>query len=99
MRGSVPEVEESENGLSLLDTYSVLMGKDIYSAVWTTGESTIYGKEVALYDAQFYLLLTGCGDKIYYNRVRNLALKKEGLPTTLNYISTSNSTYFKSPNY
>lgn len=64
--GSVLGAEEPGNGFSLLDNYSVLTGEDIYYAAWVAGEPTEYtnedGEDVEVYDAQLYLLASGCAD-------------------------------------
>lgn len=64
--GTVMGVEEPDDGLTLRDNSAVLTGDDLYYASWSAGDSVAYvnedGKEVALYDAQLYLLLFGCAD-------------------------------------
>lgn len=67
MLGPVLGAEAPGNGFSLLSDYSVLTGEDIYYAAWVAGEPEAYvnedGEEVALYDAQLYLLAAGYPDE------------------------------------
>lgn len=66
MLGSVLGVEEPGNGLVLLDNNAALSYQDIHYATWAVGDPSPYtndvGDEVALYEAQLYLLVYGCAD-------------------------------------
>ena len=66
MLGSVLGVEDPGNGLVLLDNNAALSYQDIHYATWAVGDPISYtndaGDEVALYEAQLYLLVYGCAD-------------------------------------
>lgn len=81
MMAKVLGIESPGAGFVLQDNTSVLAGDDTYYATWVYGEPRPFvnadGDETDLYDAQFYVLLYGCGGSDYAREAQADFLARE----------------------